>query len=329
MILIAYGTRPEFIKIKPIIDKIKGKIKFKTVFTGQHKDIIKSTYKPDFELEIKDGINRLDSVLQSGMNQDIFDNITHVLVQGDTTSVLSLTLASYHRKIKIIHLEAGLRTYDFENPYPEEGNRQLVSRIADIHLCPTELNKQNLIDEKTRGDIFVVGNTVLDNLVDYRDKCTYSNKVLITLHRRENHDIIDQFFNILSDIATNNTNLEFIIPLHPNPMVQKHKHLLKNITIIDPLPHNELVDLLTQCKFVISDSGGLQEECSFLNKKVIVCRKITERPESIDTHSFMCIKPEDLYDLVDQINNNFIVNEPCPYGDGKSVDKIFNIIYNL
>jgi UDP-N-acetylglucosamine 2-epimerase len=328
MILICYGTRPEFIKIKPVIEGIKGIIPFKTLFTGQHKHIIQSEYKPDYSLEIPEGNNRLDSVLISGMNIDssIFENVTHVLVQGDTTSVLSLAMASFHRGLKVIHLEAGLRTYDFENPFPEEANRQLVSRITDIHLCPTELNKQNLIDEKNKGDKFVVGNTVLDNLKQYKEKCTYGNKVLITLHRRENHEEIELWFKAINDIATEYKDLEFILPIHPNPNVQKHKDILTNVNVIEPLAHNELLDLLCECRFVISDSGGLQEECSFLNKKVIVCRKITERPESINTHSFMCKSPDLLEGLVIIINNDYEVDEPCPYGDGNSVEKIIEVL---
>jgi UDP-N-acetylglucosamine 2-epimerase len=335
MILICYGTRPEFIKIKPIIEEVKGIIPFKTLFTGQHKHIIQSEYKPDFSLEIPEGENRLDSVLTSGMNieQDVFKDITHVLVQGDTTSVLSLALASFHRGIKVIHLEAGLRTYDFENPFPEEANRQLVSRITDIHLCPTELNKSNLIEEKTKGEKFVVGNTVLDNLKEYKEKCRYGNKVLITLHRRENHELIgenheliDLWFKVINDLAKENPELEFILPIHPNPNVQKYKPLLTNVNVVEPLPHNELLDLLCECKFVISDSGGLQEECSFLNKKVIVCRKVTERPESINIHSFMCDSPTDLFGLVEDINSNYEVDEPCPYGDGDSVTKIIEVL---
>ncbi len=331
MILICYGTRPEFIKVKPIIEAIKGIIPFKSLFTGQHKHIIPSEYKPDYSLEIPEGENRLDSILMSGMNikQDIFKGITHVLIQGDTTSVLSIALSSFHRGLKVIHLEAGLRTYDFENPFPEEANRQLVSRITDIHLCPTELNYNNLIEEKTKGEKFVVGNTVLDNLKEYKDKCVYGKKVLITLHRRENHINIESWFSQINYISELFSELEFILPIHPNPNVQKYKHILTNVNVIEPLPHNELLDLLCEVKFVISDSGGLQEECSFLNKKVIVCRKVTERPESIDIHSFMCDTPNDLLGLVTHINSHYEVYEPCPYGDGNAVKKIVEILKEI
>lgn len=330
MILICYGTRPEYIKIKPLIDRL-DESKFKTLFTGQHKDLC-SEYNPDFSLEILDGCNRLDSVISSCMNIDddkIYKNITHVLIQGDTTSVLGIAISAYHRGIKIIHLEAGLRTYDFENPYPEEGNRQLVSRIADYHLCPTEFNKQNLINEKVKGKIFVTGNTVLDNLSEYKSKCEYTNKVLVTLHRRENHDKIEKWFGHINKIAKKYKDLEFIFPIHPNPNVQKYRHILTNINVIEPLNHNDLLNLLVKCKFVISDSGGIQEECSFFNKKIIVCRTITERPESVDYHSIMCESVDSLPYLVETVYNDFIVDYPCPYGDGHATEKIINILNNF
>lgn len=329
MILICYGTRPEYIKVKPIIEGIKGTFPFKTLFTGQHEHIIQSEYKPDYILDIPCGNNRLDSVLVSGMNvdNDIFENVTHVLVQGDTTSVLSLAIASFHRGIKVIHLEAGLRTYDFKNPYPEEANRQMVSRITDIHLCPTEHSRQNLVNEKTKGDKYVVGNTVLDNLLHYKDKCVYSNIVLVTLHRRENHTIISDWFREINSLAKDNTDVEFILPIHPNPEVHKHSHLLTDVNVTDPLKHSDLLDVLVKCKFVISDSGGLQEESSFLNKKIIVCRETTERPEGIESgHLHLCNEPDQLSKYFNKINSDYTICKPCPYGDGKSAEKIINII---
>ncbi len=331
-ILIGYGTRPEFIKVKPLIDKLKDNIDFKTVFTGQHVDIINTEYTPDYVLTIPEGSNRLDCVLSSAFNnEDIFKNITHVLVQGDTSSALSLALAGFHRQLKIIHLEAGLRTYDFKNPFPEEMNRQLISRITDIHFCPTDLNKIYLEEEKVKGKIYIVGNTGLDSLVEWKDRCEYSNKVLITLHRRENHDIIDKWFSEINKLALVNKDLEFILPLHPNPNVQKWKHLLTNVNVIEPLPHNKLLELLVKSKFVISDSGGLQEECSFFNKKIIVCREKTERRESVYYTSFMCEKFKDLKFKFDWVNSNYNIDvygylPPCPFGDGKASEKIIKIL---
>jgi UDP-N-acetylglucosamine 2-epimerase len=327
MILLTYGTRPEFIKIKPLIDEMeKEKIPFKILFTGQHKTISNGRF--DYYLSGLDyGKNRLDNIVMNCMNipDEFFKNITHVLVQGDTTSVMGIAISAMHRQIPVIHLEAGLRTYDTENPYPEEFNRRIVSSIAKIHLCPTKFNKLILDSEQVLGEIYVVGNTALDNLVEYKDRCEYGDKILVTLHRRENHDIIDKWFTEINNLALKYPNLEFILPLHPNPNVQKHKDLLTNVKVIDPLPHNELLDILIKTKLVITDSGGLQEECSFLNKKCLVCREKTERPEANDLTTFIVKKPEFLISNFDYQITRYETNFESPYGDGFSSKKIVEI----
>jgi UDP-N-acetylglucosamine 2-epimerase (non-hydrolysing) len=331
MILITYGTRPEYIKIKPLIDEmsLRGML-FKTLSTGQHKDI--APKNADFNMDMVDyGGNRLDSVLKNCLTipDEYFEGITHVLVQGDTTSVVGLAITSMHRKIKVIHLEAGLRTGDCDNPFPEENNRKMVSTIASIHLCPTQLNYLNLTQENVLGELHIVGNTVLDNLVKYKSDSEYEDKVLITMHRRENHDTLDKWFTEINRLAIDNPTLEFILPLHPNPNVQKHKELLSNVKIIEPLNHDELIKILIKCKMVITDSGGIQEECSFFNKKCLVCRKITERPESVGLTSFMVSNYEDLSEIFYNHINDYIINIDSPYGDGKSSQYICNILENL
>lgn len=328
MILITYGTRPEYIKVKPLISQFeKDNVPYKILFTGQHKDIACGYY--DFKINMVElSENRLDSVIANLMKipSEVFENITHILVQGDTTSVVGLSLCALHRKINVIHLEAGLRTYDYENPYPEENNRKIVSSIAKIHLCPTKINADNLLNEKVIGDIHIVGNTVLDNLIEYKNKCEYTNKVLVTLHRRENHDKIDIWFRNINELAKKYNNLEFILPIHPNPNVQKHKDMLTNIKVINPLSHEELLEILVKTKLVITDSGGLQEECSFFNKKCLVCRKVTERPESLGTTSFLVSDPNDLNNMFNIHLNSFEVQTDCPYGDGCSSERISKIL---
>ena len=200
-------------------------------------------------------------------------------------------------------------------------------RHADVNFCPTELSAKNLKNELVHGEVHVVGNSVLDNLLPYKDKCEYTNKVLVTLHRRENHYWMDKWFIELNNIAKKYPDLEFILPLHPNPDVQKHKHLLTNINVVEPLPHSELLEILVKCKFVISDSGGLQEEGSFFNKRVIVCRKVTERPEAIPTgHLHICNSPTDLEKVVDFINEKYYIDVACPYGDGKTSEKLIKLL---
>ncbi len=321
-ILICFGTRPEYIKVKSLIDNLQNA---KTCFTGQHKDLLKNI-DVDYELSMDKDIsnNRLNNIFCNIMSFiHIFNDIDYVLVQGDTSTACAVALSAFNNDIKIIHLEAGLRSNNLKDPYPEEMNRQVISRIADIHLCPTEFNKQNLLKENVFGDIHVVGNTGLDNIS--KEGCEYNNQVLITMHRRDNHHNMDTWFDMLEKIANKYYDIEFMIPLHPNPNVQKHKHIFKKVKIVEPMNHNDLVEYVKKCKFVISDSGGLQEECSYLNKKIIVCRKTTERPESIGTHSFMCGEPEMLEKLVEDINKDYKVNAECPYGDGKSWKKVIDI----
>lgn len=326
MILISYGTRPEWIKLKPIIKLMKDEnLPFKTLFTGQHKDLIEE--KADFNFEINESLdNRLNDIHRSILSIDdsYFTDIDYILVQGDTSSALSLTINAFHRNIKIIHLEAGLRTYDFKNPYPEEMNRQLISRLADVHLCPTKLNKKNLIKEKCKGDIYVVGNTALDNIK--KVKTSYKDIVVVTIHRRENHKIIQNWFSKISELALEFDKIEFIVPIHPNPNISNYKYLLKGVKIIEPLKSEEMIKLISQSKLIITDSGGLQEEGSFLNKKIIVCRKNTERPESLNIHSFLCENPDDLKSKFKELILNYKVDSKCPFGDGNSSRKIINIL---
>lgn len=327
MMLICFGTRPEYIKIKPILDVFKGEIPYKILFTGQHTDLL-SHIEGDFvRLKVKDGENRLDSIVSSIMNQGyIFENITSVIVQGDTTSAFAVALAAFHRQIPVLHLEAGLRTYDLAHPYPEEFNRQAISRIAAFNFCPTARSYAHVEQEKTPGKGFVVGNTVLDNLVHL--KPSYNDNVIVTMHRRENHHWMDQWFKKIDALAAKHAELNFILPLHPNPNVKKHAHLLKNVLVVDPVPYEEFMEMLASCKFAITDSGGLQEELSFFNKICIVCRTETERKMGVGTFSFLCKSPEDLEKIFTNVNNNHMAAEgiKSPYGDGRSAERILKLI---
>lgn len=324
MLLVCFGTRPEYIKIKPLLDKLT--IPYRLLFTGQHVNLIKNFNNIE-KLNIIDGSNRLDSIVCSVLNNEkIFDNVSYVLVQGDTTSAFAIALAAFHRKLKIIHLEAGLRTYNKDHPFPEEFNRRSISALADIHFCPTQLTVDNLTKEGIINNVYLVGNTVLDNLLNV--SCSYEDKVLVTLHRRENHDVMDQWFSKIDLIAKKYSNLEFIFPIHPNPNVQKHKHLLKNVKVVDPLNYDECINYLSKCKLVITDSGGIQEESSFLKKKCIVCREYTERQESVGIFSTL-VNPSNIEQIFDKLINDYAINVPSPYGDGKSSEKINAIINKM
>jgi len=324
MILICFGTRPEYIKVKSLIQHLPN---IKTCFTGQHKDLLKKI-SVNYHLEFKEPLstNRLnDIVINILQHTHIFDNINYVMVQGDTTTAFAIALSAYHMNKKVIHLEAGLRTHNIQDPFPEELNRQAISRIADIHLCPTENNRQNLLRENIDDSkIYVVGNTGLDNID--KSGCEYTNKILITIHRRNNLSIMKEWFTIIDKLASENPEIKFILPIHPNPEVKKHKDILKHVHVIDPLCHSDTINLIKKCKLIISDSGGIQEEASFLNKKIIICRIDTERPEVLKHHGVLCKVPDDLPELFYKINMDYIIDEVCPFGDGTAYKKIVKIL---
>lgn len=326
-ILAIYGTRPEYLKIKPLIIKSKGLIK--TCFIKQHTNII-DFGKSDFSIEIENTCtNRLNSIFSEIFlkAEAYISQFDAILIQGDTATVAASALVAYHLKKKIIYLESGLRTYDLENPYPEEGYRQMVSRIADINLCPTKLSAKNLKKEKTNGSIHIVGNTSLDNLIKLKHETTYGDKVLITLHRNENLFILKNWLTAIDEFAKNNKDLKFIFPAHPNPHILEQTKILKNIEVVSPLEHIEFLNILKKCKFVITDSGGIQEEASFLNKKVIVCRKTTERPEGINSgHIILCEEPLKFNKIAEITKQNYSINTKCPYGNGKSSKKILKLL---
>jgi UDP-N-acetylglucosamine 2-epimerase (non-hydrolysing) len=322
-ILICFGTRPEWLKVKPLTEVLDN---YQLLFTGQHKDLLKDV-RVDYRIDIDNKTNRLDQIISDCLLQFPEGDFDTVAVHGDTVSALACALAAFSRKKRIVHIEAGLRSYDLKQPYPEEGYRQMISRIADINFSPTELSAKNLKDENILGKTYIVGNSVLDNLLPLKDKTSYGNKVLVTLHRWENHGWMDKWFTEVNQLAIDNPELEFIIPLHHHPEVRKHKDLLTHVNIVPSLPHNELLNIMIKSRLIITDSGGLQEEGSFFNKKVIVCRDVTERPEGIETgHLHLCHYPEQLKELFDNLKDNYYIDVKCPYGDGTTANKIKKLL---
>ena len=325
-ILLCFGTRPEWLKIKPLI-KLMDRSEYKLLFTGQHIDLLKDV-EVDYKITISQNSNRLDSIISDCMLQFPNGDFRGVLVQGDTGSAFGCALAAFNRKLRIYYLEAGLRSGNLQHPYPEEGYRQMIARIADVNFAPTELSSDNLKGENVHGKTFVVGNSVLDNLTDLGE-CPTENFILVTLHRRENLHWMGEWFAEIEKLAISNPQFQFVLPIHPNPKVREHRHLLKNVTIVEPLGHTQLINTLRKSVLVISDSGGLQEEGTFFNKKVIVCRKTTERPEGIDTgHLHMCESPKHLGDLFGKLIKNPYISEKCPYGDGATSESVLEILRN-
>lgn len=304
-------------------------MEYKTLFVGQH-DMLHEL--SDYYIRIDDVGNRLNSIVASVMSNFptiAEDDITSVMVQGDTTTALAVAMAANHSGIRVIHLEAGLRTYDNENPWPEEGNRRMISAISDINLCPTGADYKNLIRERVQGKSWVVGNTVTDSLVKYTGDCSYDDIVLVTLHRRENHPLIREWFIAIEQLAREYREIEFILPIHPNPDVKKHSDVFKQVGVVKPMDHDTFLTTLSKAKLVITDSGGLQEECSFLNKKCLVCRKKTERSEVVGKSSFMVDGPGELKDVFDRHIDDYYIDYPCPYGTGDSAKRVVDLLTDM
>lgn len=325
-LLLAYGTRPEFIKIKPIVDELKRrKIKYRLVQIGQHTTLLGEEFQEKIEVFEEEGANRLNCIVQSILDSFfITSDITHVLVQGDTTTALGVALAAFNKDVPVIHLEAGLRTYDKGAPYPEEVNRRMISAMSSVHLCPTVRDRQNLLREKFQDDeIFVTGNTVIDNLKGI--KASKNKEVLVTMHRRENHPKMREWFEVIEKLAIK-YDYSFIFPMHPNPEVQKEKDVFKAVQVCEPFPYNKMKTKLAECELVISDSGGIQEECSYFGKTCFVCRNITERP---CYGSIICPTPSDLENNFGMYRAVDVPQEECPFGDGNAAKQITDILENL
>ena len=325
MILLAYGTRPEWIKIKILVDKLKQDREVCILYTGQQKDIGEFYY--DRKVEIKDGTNRLNDIISSVLNADVFGGITHVIVQGDTASSFAVALAAFNREIPVSHIEAGLRTYDTQNPYPEESYRQMISCLATNHFCPTFTDSENLVTERKSGKKYVTGNTVIDTLPNL--EVVYDEKVLVTIHRRENLPIIEEWFTAIETLATQNPKTEFILPIHPNPKIKAAaEKILKNTRVVPSMKHDDLLQLMAKCKCIISDSGGIQEEACFYRKKILVCRKVTERPAE---NQIMVLTPDSLMEAYVEANKNHIDDDfdPRAFGDGNASWKIQSVINEL
>ena len=333
-ILITYGTRPEIIKLSPVILELdKRGLSFKTVFTGQHQELYDDVKdllpEPDYHLSIMQENQTLTNIMSgisSRFGEILIDEAPDLLiVQGDTSTVAISALIAFYERIPVGHVEAGLRTYDLSSPFPEEGNRQIVSRLAKYNWAPTKLAAKQLKEEKVHN-IIVTGNTIVDACNNFNYPIAYENKVLITLHRRENFGIkMEKIFNEIELLALKHAELEFIFPMHPNPNVQKLKPILKHVNIIDTLGYSKMMKLLASVKFVISDSGGIQEECATFNKKVLVCRNTTERSEGIDA-GFAKLVDTDIINNFQWANDNPEWKGKNPFGDGKASKYIVDSI---
>jgi UDP-N-acetylglucosamine 2-epimerase (non-hydrolysing) len=314
---VVYGTRPEFLKLKPLIDRIKPVV----IRINQHENFTEDEGYPHHVVHVNKKSHRLSDIGSAVLEQlpQYIMHCTHVIAQGDTASCFYSLLCAYQMKKVCVHLEAGMRTYDNENPWPEESYRQMISRIASIHLCPSIHESHNLGAENTSGKIYIVGNTILDLVKSYDIPITRDKHVLVTLHRRENWDQYTSLIQRLDTLAQQHTDYDFIFLLHANPelksIVREHG---KNLKITEPLSHRELIKVLSSCTCVITDSGGIQEEANFLGKHIYVLRECTER-KSI--HPSRCvINPTNIDIDVPSYEQGF------EYGDGNAVEKILEYV---
>lgn len=301
-IFVVVGTRPEAIKMAPVYRALSLHSKFEPILisTGQHAELLDQTLsifglKPDHNLAVMSAsqtINQTASKIIEGMS-NLLDQLypVAVLVQGDTTTAFAAGLTAYYSKIPLGHVEAGLRTRDLENPFPEEANRQMVDRIAKWCFAPTELSKNNLLEERIAPEkIYVTGNTGIDGLlwILERTKLDLNRKpfVLFTIHRRESFgEPLQSITNGLLDFLEKTPSATAIWPVHPNPAVVKLAESVQfktnRILIIGPQDYWSFAKLLAECRIILTDSGGVQEEAPSLGKKVLIARETTERPEAV------------------------------------------------
>ena len=276
--------------------------------------------------------NRLNAIGTSILENldDIFDKShTHCVVQGDTSTALFCALYAFHNKIQVVHIEAGLRTYNINAPWPEEANRQMISRIASFHFTPHDECTDLLIKEHVGGVKFTVGNTILDLIKSYNLTVTQENIVLITFHRRENWDKIDLFIEQLKQILKSDPNIHFFWCMHPNPELQnriiRSFENCENLTLSPPLNHKYFTQKMAKVKYLITDSGGLQEEASFLGKQCLVLREITERYHIPYSYIHLIKDIGTLAEYVGALTIGTL--DSCNvYGDGTASEKILNFL---
>ena len=356
-IMTVYGTRPEAIKVAPVIKALEADDRFESiaVSTGQHKEMLEQVntmfgIKPAYDLGLMkpgQGLNEIVSRALAGLDEIISEVQPDVIIsQGDTSTAMAAAMAGFHRGVKIVHLEAGLRTGDIFSPFPEEANRKIIGQVASLHLAPTEGSLENLRVENFRSkDIVVTGNTVIDALLEaaswdttFADpklqEAAASDKrmVVVTTHRRENLDAMKEIGGAVQDLAKAYPEIYFALPLHLNPAVRQavlpEVENLDNVIITDPLPYDQFTKLQGRATIILTDSGGVQEEAPSLGKPVLVMRQNTERPEAVvagtvklvGTNRSLIVAEAKLL-LDDQAAFEAMANAVNPYGDGKGAER--------
>ena len=361
-IMSVFGTRPEAIKMCPLVRELAARegVESLCCVTAQHRQMLDSvlevfSLKPDWDLDImtpRQTLSTITSKCLTGMDEAI-DTLKPdmILVHGDTSTTFAGALSAFYHQVPIGHVEAGLRTYDKYSPFPEEMNRKLVSSLADLHFCPTANNRGNLLREGVTGVIFVTGNTVIDALQttvreDYRfsidelNHLPYSEKkiLLVTCHRRENYgEPMRNIMLALRQLAEENRDVELVYPVHLSPVVReavdRYLRGAPRVHLIDPLPADEMHNLMARCYLVLTDSGGLQEEAPALGKPVLVLRRETERPEAVEagTVKLAGVVQDDIVTMAQRLiqdRNAYaaMAHAVNPYGDGQACRRIADAV---
>ena len=361
-VMTIFGTRPEAIKMAPLVAELQRRPGLEPVccVTAQHREMLDSVLeifqlRPDYDLNIMEPRQTLSTITSKcllgmeGVLEQARPDL--VLVHGDTSTTFAGALAAFYRQIPVGHVEAGLRTYDKYSPFPEEMNRKLVSSIADLYFCPTVNNKNNLLRENITEGLFVTGNTVIDALKttvrpDYRfsteelNQLPYGEKkiILVTCHRRENYgEPMKNIMLALRQIAEENPEVELVYPVHLSPVVREavdtYLRGAPRVHLIDPLPADEMHNLMARSYLVLTDSGGLQEEAPALGKPVLVMRRETERPEAVaaGTVKLCGVVQDDIVTMAERLIRDKSAYEKMahavnPYGDGQACRRIVDDI---
>lgn len=364
--LFVFGTRPEIIKLYPVIRAFKNRGMGRSIgvcFTGQHDELARGLLRtfemtPDFDLSVMEpgqNLNQLAGKLLVEIDR-VLDSFSPdwVIAQGDTTSVWASAVASFHRRIPFAHVEAGLRSFDLEDPFPEEFNRLIVAQAARLHFAPTPSAKENLVAEGVdEAAVRVVGNTVIDTLFLTLDRLRpdfplaprldpSKRWILVTLHRRENQGRpIEDLCRILLQTAEENEDVQVVFPVHCNPGVRKTvfstlrtpRARAAGVHVMDPPDYEAFVHLLKRSWLIVTDSGGIQEEAPSLNKPLLILRNRTERPECVEVGAAKLIGNSS-HALRRQLNAlirnpglyDSMCNRPNPFGDGRAAERIVDCL---
>ena len=361
-IMSVFGTRPEAIKMCPLVQELASRPEIESLccVTAQHRQMLDSVLEvfemtPDYDLDImtpRQTLSTITSKCLLGMDEAIEAlKPDMILVHGDTSTTFAGALSAFYHQVKVGHVEAGLRTYDKYSPFPEEMNRKMVSAIADLYFCPTANNRENLVKEGITEGLFVTGNTVIDALKttvrdDYvfateeLNRLPYGEKkiILVTCHRRENYgEPMKNIMLALRQIAEENPDVELVYPVHLSPVVREavdtYLRGAPRVHLIDPLPADEMHNLMARCYMVMTDSGGLQEEAPALGKPVLVLRRETERPEAVaaGTVKLAGVVQDDIVTMGTRLIREKesyakMAHAVNPYGDGNACRRIADAI---